>query len=76
MVFFLARMEMYFLLLNSFLQTIQSCLPNMLQNGKGHIVSLCNMFGLYDTSNNVPYCSSKYAVKGICFVYLHFIFLK
>ncbi|XP_043461592.1 short-chain dehydrogenase/reductase family 16C member 6-like isoform X2 [Leptopilina heterotoma] len=45
--------------------TIQSCLPNMLQSGKGHIVSLCNMFGLYDASNNVPYCSSKYAVKGL-----------
>ncbi|XP_051155726.1 epidermal retinol dehydrogenase 2-like isoform X2 [Leptopilina boulardi] len=45
--------------------TIQSCLPSMLQNGKGHIVSLCSMCGLYGFLNKVPYYSSKYAIKGL-----------
>ncbi|XP_033231572.1 epidermal retinol dehydrogenase 2-like isoform X2 [Belonocnema kinseyi] len=45
--------------------TIESCLPSMLQNGKGHIVSICSMCGLYGVTNKVPYCASKFAVRGL-----------
>lgn len=37
----------------------------MLENNKGHIVAMSSMAGLMGLRNIVPYCGSKYAVKGI-----------
>ena len=39
-------------------------LPRMLNLNKGHIISLSSMAGITGTPNLVPYCSSKFAVKG------------
>ncbi|XP_001601575.1 estradiol 17-beta-dehydrogenase 11-like [Nasonia vitripennis] len=45
--------------------TLQAFLPAMLQNKKGHIVSMCSMCGFYGVLNKVPYCSSKFAIRGL-----------
>ncbi|XP_076237912.1 firelighter [Calliopsis andreniformis] len=45
--------------------TIEAFLPNMLQNGKGHIVCMSSMCGIYGVSQKVTYCSSKFAVRGL-----------
>ncbi|XP_043288791.1 short-chain dehydrogenase/reductase family 16C member 6-like [Venturia canescens] len=45
--------------------TIEAFLPTMLQNGSGHVVSMCSMCGMFGVSQKVAYCSSKYAVRGL-----------
>ncbi|XP_053996608.1 short-chain dehydrogenase/reductase family 16C member 6-like isoform X1 [Hylaeus anthracinus] len=45
--------------------TIEAFLPSMIQNGKGHIVCLSSMCGIYGVSEKVTYCSSKFAVRGL-----------
>ncbi|XP_011496077.1 PREDICTED: estradiol 17-beta-dehydrogenase 11-like [Ceratosolen solmsi marchali] len=45
--------------------TIQAFLPSMLRNKKGHIVSINNMCEFNGLTNNVAYCSSKFAVRGL-----------
>lgn len=47
------------------LQTLQAFLPKMIQNNHGHIVSLSSCTGLIGCRNLVPYCASKYAVRGM-----------
>ncbi|KAL0850800.1 hypothetical protein ABMA28_006728 [Loxostege sticticalis] len=47
------------------LWTIQAFLPSMLENNKGHLVVMSSMAGLMGLRNIVPYCGSKFAVKGI-----------
>jgi len=44
--------------------TVQELLPRMLNLNKGHIISMSSMAGITGTPNLVPYCSSKFAVKG------------
>ncbi|XP_013183978.1 epidermal retinol dehydrogenase 2 [Amyelois transitella] len=44
---------------------IQAFLPSMLERNQGHIVSMASMAGIMGLSNIVPYCGSKYAVRGI-----------
>ncbi|XP_043513968.1 17-beta-hydroxysteroid dehydrogenase 13 isoform X2 [Frieseomelitta varia] len=44
---------------------LQAFLPNMIQNDYGHIVSISSMAGLFGLPNIVPYCSSKFAVRGL-----------
>jgi all-trans-retinol dehydrogenase (NAD+) len=44
---------------------IQAFLPTMLKNNKGHLVVMSSMAGLMGLRNIVPYCGSKYAVRGI-----------
>ncbi|CAD1474449.1 unnamed protein product, partial [Heterotrigona itama] len=44
---------------------LQTFLPNMIQNNYGHIVSISSVAGLFGLSNVVPYCSSKFAVRGL-----------
>ena len=39
-------------------------LPRMISINKGHIVSMSSMAGITGTPNLVPYCASKFAVKG------------
>ena len=45
--------------------TVKEFLPRMISLNKGHIVSMSSMAGIVGTPNLVPYCSSKFAVKGL-----------
>nr|ALS04327.1 short-chain dehydrogenase/reductase [Acartia pacifica] len=45
--------------------TIFEFLPRMLSLGRGHIVCMCSIAGITGTPNLVPYCSSKFALKGL-----------
>lgn len=45
--------------------TIQEWLPAFISRGSGHIVAVSSIAGLMATANLVPYCASKYAVKGL-----------
>ncbi|XP_058443115.1 short-chain dehydrogenase/reductase family 16C member 6 isoform X2 [Malaya genurostris] len=44
---------------------IQTFLPDMIQRNRGSIVALSSIAGLVGLNNLVPYCGSKYAVRGI-----------
>jgi len=44
--------------------TVMEFLPTMISLNKGHIVALSSIAGITGTPNLVPYCSSKFAVKG------------
>ncbi|CAH2050867.1 unnamed protein product, partial [Iphiclides podalirius] len=50
---------------NGNLWFIQAFLPSMIERNHGHIVAISSMAGLMGTRNLVPYCGSKYAVRGI-----------
>lgn len=43
----------------------EAFLPKMIANNKGHIVALSSMAGMVGCRNLVPYCGSKFAVRGI-----------
>jgi len=45
--------------------TIFEFLPRMLSLNRGHIVCMSSMAGITGTQNLVPYCSSKFALKGL-----------
>jgi len=45
--------------------TLQEFLPRMQTINKGHIVCVSSMAGITGTPNLVPYCSSKFALKGL-----------
>lgn len=45
--------------------TIEAFLPAMKKNNHGHIVALSSIAGLVGIPNLVPYCASKYAVRGL-----------
>jgi len=45
--------------------TIYEFLPRMLTLNMGHIVSMSSMAGITGTPNLVPYCASKFALKGL-----------
>ncbi|XP_050345731.1 epidermal retinol dehydrogenase 2-like [Nymphalis io] len=51
--------------INANLWTIQAFLPSMIARNYGHIVAMSSMAGLIGLSNLVPYCGSKFAVRGI-----------
>ncbi|XP_058822580.1 short-chain dehydrogenase/reductase family 16C member 6 isoform X3 [Topomyia yanbarensis] len=44
---------------------LQTYLPDMMQKNRGSIVALSSVAGLLGLNNLVPYCASKYAVRGI-----------
>lgn len=44
---------------------LQTYLPDMIQKNRGFIVALSSIAGLIGLNNLVPYCGSKYAVRGI-----------
>ncbi|XP_052747258.1 epidermal retinol dehydrogenase 2-like isoform X2 [Bicyclus anynana] len=50
---------------NANIWMIQAFLPNMMARNYGHIVAMSSMAGLMGIRNLVPYCGSKYAVRGI-----------
>lgn len=43
----------------------QAFLPKMIENNRGHIVALSSMAGVMGFQNLVPYCGSKFAVRGV-----------
>lgn len=43
----------------------QAFVPKMIENNRGHIVALSSMAGIMGFQNLVPYCGSKFAVRGI-----------
>lgn len=43
----------------------EAFLPRMIANNKGHIVALSSMAGIVGLRYLVPYCGSKFAVRGI-----------
>ncbi|KOC61585.1 Epidermal retinol dehydrogenase 2 [Habropoda laboriosa] len=45
--------------------TIETFLPNMIHNRRGHIVCVSSMCGIYGVSQKVAYCSSKFAIRGL-----------
>ncbi|CAG2055666.1 unnamed protein product [Timema podura] len=44
---------------------LEAFLPSMINKNHGHIVALSSMAGLMGIANLVPYCASKYAVRGL-----------
>ncbi|XP_020289502.1 epidermal retinol dehydrogenase 2-like [Pseudomyrmex gracilis] len=44
---------------------LQAYLPNMIKNNHGHVVALSSIAGLSGVPYLVPYCSAKYAVRGL-----------
>uniref|UniRef100_A0A1B0CG92 Short-chain dehydrogenase/reductase 3 n=2 Tax=Lutzomyia longipalpis TaxID=7200 RepID=A0A1B0CG92_LUTLO len=44
---------------------MQAFLPDMIAKHHGHIVSLSSMAGVVGLQNLVPYCGSKFAVRGL-----------
>ena len=44
--------------------TLQAFLPKMLEKNEGHIVALSSIAGVIGLNNLVPYCGSKFAVRG------------
>ncbi|CAF4875424.1 unnamed protein product [Pieris macdunnoughi] len=51
--------------INGYIWMIQAFLPSMIQRNHGHIISMSSMAGIMGIRNLVPYCGSKYAVRGI-----------
>ncbi|XP_076292024.1 short-chain dehydrogenase/reductase family 16C member 6-like isoform X3 [Lasioglossum baleicum] len=47
------------------LWTLQAFLPSMIQKNHGHVVALSSMAGIVGLANLVPYCASKFAVRGL-----------
>lgn len=44
---------------------LEAFLPSMIQKNHGHVVALSSMAGTMGLSNLVPYCASKFAVRGL-----------
>ncbi|XP_077292254.1 estradiol 17-beta-dehydrogenase 11-like isoform X2 [Arctopsyche grandis] len=44
---------------------IKAFLPSMINRNHGHIVALSSMAGVIGVPNLVPYCASKFAVRGL-----------
>lgn len=45
--------------------TIEAFLPQMKQQGRGHIVCMSSIAGVVGLANLVPYCATKFAVRGM-----------
>lgn len=43
----------------------QAFLPKMIERNSGHIVALSSMAGVMGFQNLVPYCGTKFAVRGV-----------
>ncbi|KAL7306677.1 hypothetical protein TKK_0001351 [Trichogramma kaykai] len=44
---------------------LQAFLPDMLAKNHGHVVALSSMAGIIGVTNLVPYCATKFAVRGM-----------
>lgn len=47
-----------------YFQMLQAFLPSMIEKNHGHIVALSSLAGIGGLPNLVPYCASKFAVRG------------
>lgn len=47
-----------------FLKTTKAFLPSMIEDNRGHIVSIASMAGHIGVSHLVSYCTSKFAAIG------------
>ncbi|XP_011295558.1 epidermal retinol dehydrogenase 2 [Musca domestica] len=45
--------------------TLEAFLPHMKEQNRGHIIALSSMCGVVGIPNLVPYCASKFAVRGL-----------
>lgn len=45
--------------------TLEAFLPHMQEQNRGHIVCISSIAGVIGLSNLVPYCASKFAVRGL-----------
>lgn len=45
--------------------TMMEFMPGMIKRDHGHVVSMCSVAGITGTPYLVPYCSSKFAIKGL-----------
>lgn len=43
----------------------QAFLPTMIEHNRGHVVALSSMAGIMGFQNLVPYCGTKFAVRGL-----------
>ncbi|XP_067626176.1 epidermal retinol dehydrogenase 2 isoform X2 [Eurosta solidaginis] len=44
---------------------LEAFLPHMKQQGRGHIICISSIAGIVGLTNLVPYCATKYAVRGM-----------
>lgn len=44
--------------------TLEAFMPHMLAKHRGHIIAISLIAGFLGLSNLVPYCTSKFAVRG------------
>ncbi len=44
---------------------LEAFLPHMVAKGRGHVIAMSSMAGLCGLNNLVPYCASKFAVRGL-----------
>ncbi|XP_022126313.2 17-beta-hydroxysteroid dehydrogenase 13 isoform X2 [Pieris rapae] len=49
----------------SHLWLLQAVLPSMMERNHGHIVAMSSMAGVLGLRNLVPYCGTKFAVRGM-----------
>ncbi|CAL4079381.1 unnamed protein product [Meganyctiphanes norvegica] len=45
--------------------TLREWLPSFIASGHGHVVAVSSICGFMGTANLVPYCSSKFAIRGL-----------
>ncbi|XP_073822265.1 firelighter [Musca autumnalis] len=45
--------------------TLEAFLPHMKEQNRGHIIAVSSMCGMVGMPNLVPYCASKFAVRGM-----------
>lgn len=45
--------------------TLEAFLPHMKQQNRGHIVAISSIAGVVGLTNLVPYCATKFAVRGL-----------
>ncbi|XKL63032.1 hypothetical protein PGB90_005396 [Kerria lacca] len=45
--------------------TLEAFLPDMLEKNRGHVVAMSSFCGILGLANAVPYCASKFAVRGL-----------
>lgn len=45
--------------------TLEAFLPHMKAQGRGHIIALSSIAGIVGLANLVPYCATKFAVRGL-----------
>jgi len=48
----------------NYFQILQAFLPSMIEKNHGHVVALSSLAGISGLPNLVPYCASKFAVRG------------